>query len=382
MKKITRSNPVWPCIIAGIALFILLSSSCTKMNDTYHDFWKDGEITYPAAPDSLQAFSGKNRIELFWLIFGDRSVTRAMIYWNNKSDSLEIPITRSANQDVDTIDLIMDNLAEGNYAFDIYAFDKDGNRSVESNVVGKAYGEVYRSSLLTRLVNNASLLDNTLLIQWGDPADNTSMGAEVVYTDDNGAEVHRMVEPDADTTIIEGYSATGRYFKYRTLFLPDSTAIDTFYTPYDSVRVLGPRTELSKAGWSVEVSSYDNRSGRVDRLPEKLIDENTGTSWVNLVGPTAFPHTAVIDMGSVQNNIFGVSLFTGGSPENPASMSVYTSNDNVNWQTFGLKSIAKSSGWQYFDFSEPQTFRYLKLVFEDSYGSANIILFEAGVYAR
>src|SRR5690606_30715827 len=100
-------------------------------------------------------------------------------------------------------------------------------------------------------------------------------------------------------------------------------------------------------------------------------------------GPTVYPHTLVIDMGSVQTNIYGVSLYTNGAGENPQSMSVYTSDDNENWETFGIRSIAKlKNEWQYFDFNQPESFRYLKLVFEDSYGSANIILFEAGVYTR
>lgn len=384
MKKIKRSNLIWSSVLPVIAVMIIICSGCSKMNDSYHHFWDNGQIIYPAAPDSLHAFSGKNRIEIFWLIFGDRSLTKAVIYWNNKSDSLEVPISYPENQQVDTIDIIMNNMAEGNYSFDIYTFDKAGNRSVQSNVVGKVYGDAYNSSLLTRILNSASLINDTLHIQWGDPADNTSLGTEVVYTDKNGTEIRRMISPDADTTMITGYDImASHYFKYRTLFLPDSTAIDTFYTQYDSVRVLGPRTNLPATDWSLTVSSYDNRKGRTDRLPENLIDENTATAWVNLVGSSQFPHTATIDLGSVKTDIFGVSLYAGGTAENPASMSVYISEDNENWQPLGLMSVAKiKNEWQYFDFNEPQEFRYLKLVFETSYGSDNIILYEASVFTR
>lgn len=378
MKKNYHYSLICICILS------IAFAACSKINDTYHDFWNNGEKIYPASPDSLKVFSGKNRAELSWLIFGDPSLSRAIIYWNNKNDSLEVPIKHSNDGSVDTMRVMLENLPEGNYSFDIYTFDKDNNRSVEANITGKVYGDEYIKSLLTRLVDNTAFVNDTLHIQWGDPADNTSIGTEVVYEDYNGNEVHRMVSADADTTMITDYdNSLSRYFKYRTLFLPDSTAIDTFYTAYDSVRVLGPRTNLPKAGWSITVSSYDNRNGRKDRLPEKLIDENTATAWVNLVGSSSFPHTAVIDMGSVQTDIFGVSLFTGGTAENPRSMSVYTSDDNVNWQPFGIEDIAQiRNGWQYFDFSQPQTFRYLKLIFETSYGSPNIILYEAGVYTR
>lgn len=370
--------------LSFIVILLLTIASCTKMNETYHDFWKDGQHIYPASPDSLKAFSGRNRIQLQWINIGDPTLAKAIIYWNNHSDSLVIPIDQDELAGNDTMNVFIDSLAEGAYSFDIYTFDKYGNKSVVANAIGKVYGDTYARSLLTRLIKNNSFLDDTLRIQWGDPADATSIGSEIAYKNTNGVEMHRIVAPKADTTIISDYNDNAsKYFEYRTLFLPDSTAIDTFYTKYDSVRVLGPRTNLSKSGWSVTVSSYDNRNGRVDRLPEKLIDENTTTAWVNLVGSTDFPHTAVIDMGAIVTDIYGVSLFTGGTAENPKSMNIYTSDDNETWEPFGLKDIAQvKNDWQYFDFSEPQTFRYLKLVFENSYGSANIILYEAGVYTR
>lgn len=367
----------------GLVLAVFFLGSCSKMDDTYHHFWENGENIYPASPDSLMAYSGRNRVKLTWLIIGDPSLTKAIIYWNNETDSLAIPVKGVSSGSADTMNVILDNLAEGAYSFDIYTFDKYGNRSVVGNVVGKVYGDSYAGSLLTRIVDNNSLLGDTLHIKWGDPADATSLGVELRYTDINGIARTRLVTPDADTTVIPGFDVNAsHYFTYRTLFLPDSTAIDTFYTKYDSVRVLGPRTDLSTAGWTVTVSSYDSRNGRTDRLPEKLIDEKTSTAWVNAVGSTAFPHTAVIDMGTIRTDVFGVSLYTGGTAETPNSMNVYVSDDNVNWQSLGLMSIGKIKGWQYFDFSSPMMFRYIKMVFDDSYGSDNIILYEAGVYTR
>lgn len=368
---------------AGFILVLFCLGACTKMNDTYHKFWENGEKIYPASPDSLSAFSGRNRVELSWLIIGDPSLTKAIIYWNNETDSLVMPIKSASSGSADTMKVILDNLPEGAYSFDIYTYDKYGNRSVVGNVVGKVYGDSYASSLLTRIVDNNSFLDDTLHIEWGDAADASSLGVELRYTDMSGIVRTRLVKADADTTVIPGFDlSASHYFTYRTLFLPDSTAIDTFYTKYDSVRVLGPRTDLSTAGWTVTVSSYDSRNGRTDRLPEKLIDEKTSTAWVNAVGSTAFPHTAVIDMETIRTDVFGVSLYTGGTPETPNSMSVSVSDDNVNWQSLGLMTVGKIKGWQYFDFATPQTFRYIKMVFNGSYGSDNIILYEAGVYSR
>lgn len=383
MKKIKHSNSIWPGMVLGLAIIILLFSRCTKMDNTYHDFWKEGERTYPASPDSLKVFSGENRIEIFWLIVGDRSVTKAMIYWNNKTDSLEVPIKHSVNQGVDTVDIVLDNMPEGNYSFNIYTFDNEGNRSVGANITGKVYGDSYTNSLLTRIVNNASFIDDTLRIQWGDPADATSIGANLIYTDITGAVRERLIAPDADTTVISDFNLNNsHYFKYSTLFLPDSTAIDTFATAYDSVRVLGPRADLPKDSWTVAASSYDSRNGRTDRTPEMTIDNNTSTAWINLVGSTDYPHTITIDMGEIKDNLYGVSLYFTSRNETPQSVDVYISDNGTDWQLMGLFPVAKATGWLYIDFSQPQSFRYFRIKGEIGYGSANIVLYEIGAFTR
>lgn len=367
----------------GVLFALLVMISCSKFNDTYHGFWKDGQRVYPASPDSLSAFSGRDRIKLQWLSIGDPTVTKAVIYWNNGTDSLVVPINTVQPDGNDTITVFINSLAEGAYSFDIYTYDKSNNKSVVSNVIGKVYGDSYGNSLLTRLIENNALLEDTLHIQWGDPADGTSIGTEIVYTNKNGTQTHRYAGPDSDTTLLVDFDPTkSKYFKYRTMFLPDSTAIDTFYTQYDSIRVLGSRLNLSKDHWTLTASSYDNRNGRTDRIPEKAIDENLSTSWVNLVNSSQYPHELVIDMQSIQKDIYGVSLYTGGTAENPANMTVFISNDKENWQPFGLMSIMKKKDWQYFDFPAPAECRYLKIIFESSYGSPNIILFEAGVFTR
>lgn len=379
-----HSYPVWIYIFMGMAILSSLFTACTKMDDTYHDFWKNGEKSYPASPDSLKTFSGKNRIELMWLLIGDPTISNAVIYWNNKTDSMEVPLKNRTNDGIDTIRVMLKDLPEGNYSFDIYTYDEVGNRSVVANATGHSYGEEYVSSLLGRLIKGASYNKDTATIVWGDPADASSIGVEVIYKDTNDVEQQLFIPPHADSTFIGDFAfAAGSTIQYRTLYVPDSTSIDTFYTAYEKTKVLGPRTLLPKAGWSVlDYSSYDNRNGRTDRLPEKGIDDNTSTSWVNLVGPTNFPHTFSIDMGQEMEDIYGASLYVGGTKETPNSMNVYISNNGTDWQLLGLYSVEKTKGRQYFDFNQPQSFRYIRFKFMDSYGSNNIIMYEMGVYTR
>ncbi len=368
---------------AGLAVLAFLVASCTKMNDTYHDFWKNGEKVYPASPDSIQVYSGKNRIGLNWLIIGDPSISKAKIYWNNKTDSMIIPVQRDGKSSADTIRVMLDNLPEGFYAFDIYTYNDKGHQSVVANAVGRSYGQSYSNSLLSRLIDNAFYINNITTLVWGNSADATSIGVELEYMDTTGATRQLFIGPNADSTFIGDFAFTsGSTVKYQTLFLPDSTSIDTFYTKYETVQVLGPRAELPKTGWSATASSYDQRHGDA-RKPFSAIDNNTGSMWVNQISPQLdYPHTLTVDMGAVQNNIYGVSFFANGGGETPSNASIFISDDGTTWQLLGLFSIEKAKGTQYLDFSSPESFRYVKAEFGSGYGSKNIIIYEMGVFTR
>src|SRR5699024_7711205 len=156
-----------------------------------------------------------------WLIVGDPTIRKAVIYWNNRADSMVVPIDKDNSAGIDTMDVFIDNLSEGTYSFEVFTFDQYGNRSVEANTSGKVYGDSYANSLLTRIVENNSYLDNSLNIQWGAPADASSLGVEIEYTDTDGNKTTLLVDPDAETTTINDFGFSySKYFKYRTFFLP------------------------------------------------------------------------------------------------------------------------------------------------------------------
>lgn len=368
---------------AALAALAFLVASCTKMNDTYHDFWKSGEKIYPASPDSIMVSTGKNRIVLSWVIIGDPSISKAKIYWNNKTDSLVVPVNRDGKSSADTMKVSLDNLPEGFYAFDIYTYDDKGNESVVANAVGRSYGQSYTNSLLSRLIDNAFYLNDTATLVWGSPADASSIGVELEYTDTLGTGRQLFIAPQADSTFISDFAfSPGSTVKYKTLYVPDSTSIDTFYTSYETVQVLGPRTELPKTGWSATASSYDQRHGD-GRKPFAAIDGNSGSMWVNQISPQLdYPHSLTIDMGEVHDKLYGVSISSNGGGETPSNASISISSDGTTWQLLGLFSVEKSKGTQYLDFSTPQSFRYVKAEFGSGYGSKNIIIYEMGVYTR
>src|SRR5690554_72263 len=136
-------------IVFGCITFI----SCTKMDETYKDFIKDGEIIFTGKVDSLTALPGKNKVKLQWLLVSDPKITKNVVYWNNFKDSISFDVQKTAG--TDTITSIIDNLTEGVYTFSVFTRDNFGNSSVKADVIGVVYGDNYANTLSNRPLSTA-----------------------------------------------------------------------------------------------------------------------------------------------------------------------------------------------------------------------------------
>ena len=128
-------------IVAGIY-------SCKDMMEFHKEYNKDGEIVYLTKVDSMVSYSGKNRIQLSGYLNNAYNVNKILVYWNEKADSMIFDYVKT--KDMDTLNLIIPNLAEKSYIFDIYTFNAIGNRSIKVSIAGTAYGDFYRGNLVPR----------------------------------------------------------------------------------------------------------------------------------------------------------------------------------------------------------------------------------------
>ena len=218
--------------IAGI-LWIALSVACSKMDD-YKDYVKDGEISYTGKIDSLKIYSGNKRVLVEGLFLSDPKITKCVIYWNSRKDSAVIDVDRSKG--VDTLHYFISDLQDNVYNFEIRTYDKLGNASVPVYSVGTVYGDRYQASLNNRPISKNELFagDLTTTLIFGS-MDRTSgvFATEVDYKDQNNDERRLYLPIDSVNMTLPGY-AIGSEFKYRTMFIPDTSCIDTFYTTYSS----------------------------------------------------------------------------------------------------------------------------------------------------
>ena len=276
-------------ILGGIVI-----NGCKKYDDTYKKFIELGVRDYAQKPDSLKVWSGRNRVKISWLILSDPSIARYKIYWDNKKNSLSGDIKRTTG--IDTVAVVINNLNEGVHYFDIYMYDKYGNSSIGSEVIGNAYGEVYQGSLLQRVVKNLTYNYDQVEIEWSQGSSDLGF-VELYYKDDNGDSVKLIMSADKETDTIRNLNMYNR-FKYRSGYLPDSLNIDTFYTDYDTVE-FDKELELDKSMWKILPLDNDiTQPHWSSRDPSRMWDGSISVSpFAFEANQDGFPVSFTIDLG-------------------------------------------------------------------------------------
>lgn len=239
---------------AATCLFII---SCTKEDD-YKKYTVGGEITYPARIDSVIVQSGDQRVRLRLALGSDPSITKVKVFWNNRADSAESTVART--QAVDTVDMIIENLNEGVYNFDVYTYNSKNNISVVKHGSGNVYGENYASTLSNRTIQSLTQgADGDVLVNWFSPLSGEKE-IELKYKNSKGEDVTQKVPGDAMSTEIVDYKDK-TVLSWRSVFLPDSNAFDTFTLDYSTVELPEYERQLSKSGFSEKILPTDVLEG-------------------------------------------------------------------------------------------------------------------------
>ncbi|MDR2472460.1 MAG: hypothetical protein LBD53_02690 [Tannerella sp.] len=310
--------------ILGVIFALLAFSACDGMTDNYKQYVESGEKVYPAKANFVQAFSGKNRIRLQWLITSDPSITSAVIYWNNKRDSKNITVNRTSG--VDTVSVMLDNMPEQTYNFEIYSTDADGNKSVAAQIIGTVYGDKYRNTLLNRAIQKIEATDDgDLNIVWGS-AETGNISQTVIYTDNKGNKQTVEATVNNSETLLEAPDFD-KSFIMATVFMPDSFALDTFMVTAQTVSFTVQETsaEIDRSKFSVkdlpgDHSENNNATNSLDRIWTN--DYGTaGTPFISKAWALTacddlvpFPYWFTIDMGAAYN-ISELTLYQRGGAD-------------------------------------------------------------------
>lgn len=226
IKKYSLQAFVLLLVVAG-------TWSCTTMDEGYKEFIKDGEISYTGKVDSLKVLSGRNRVQVTGLLISDPKITECRIFWNSRKDSVVVPVTRTGG--IDVLDVMIENLSENVHNFEVRTYDKLGNKSIPVYKIGAAYGDRYQASLINRPIVSHVSTRREMTINFGSIDLGSGVyGTEVTYTDNTNA-VKTVFVPVADKKGILPDFKFFTSYTYRTLFKPDPSCIDMFYSESKTV---------------------------------------------------------------------------------------------------------------------------------------------------
>lgn len=310
-------------VLVGLGCLYLIS--CSKMDASYKDYVVPNGISYVGKADSIMVNSGRRRVRISWLRGTDPNATRAVIYWNNRADSITVPIT--GEKPTDTISVIIDHLAENPYTFQIYTFDQYGHASIKVDALGHSYDSLYESRLLARLADTVIQQGDDAVVKWF-AADATSFASEIKYTDIHGA-IHRFTVPtDLDSTLLKDFKF-GTSLVFRSLYKPDSLCIDTFYTAFDSLFIDVPPQNLNLAlNGDISYESSDCSCGR----STNITDGDKGTFWQPLSADRGDGSVSVvIDLGS-SVTFNELDQFWVQGVDGISGYKVFYSDDNSSWK--------------------------------------------------
>lgn len=335
---------------------ILLSvafAACKKMDSTYRQFVVVDGIVYPGKANKPIVYAGQNRVKISWLRGADPNVASAKIFWNNYADSAAVTIPPTG----DTIFYTINNLPEKSYSFIIKTYDSKGNVSVPVELFGASYGDFYQSSLLVRPVIAGVLYPDSIAIKWGGAdISNGAYAMQVKYTAISGKEQVKSFPVSNVTSVITDMKP-GTLYQYRTVYLPDSLSIDTFYTDYSTSKPF----LFSPGSWKI-IDFSSQHPGDENRVTN-MIDGNPNTRWHAWVGNSQYPHFFTVDMGR-QSMITSFMLYRKTGDDRACdTFKMQVSTDNVTWTDVGTFNFNRliDDGQSYEIPTHPQA-RYFKFI--------------------
>jgi hypothetical protein len=206
----------------GICLFLAYLVGCEDNNSLHQQYIDRGEVFYTGKCDSVKTFAGNERVKFTWLINSDPRIAKTIIYWNERKDSVEIPVVRTQKGYIEMEKILQ--IKEGGYSFIFITKDANGNSSLEVERTVSVYGPRYISFLSNRRLSY-SVAGDELTIKW-DPLESTLVQYTTVkytdYSDPAHPAAKSAVVSNEDTqTLIKGIRL-GDTFSVVSTFLPDN----------------------------------------------------------------------------------------------------------------------------------------------------------------
>ena len=343
-------------ILYGCILSAILYSCQKKNQETdFRNFLGGHEIVYTGAAGPAVVQPGNLRVALKWKASSDPSITKYVLYWNNRADSQIVNI----DTHTDSVRTVIKGLSEYTYSFTIFSYDAKGNKSIPTEVNNvKIYGPVYTSKLLNRGYDAANPYvlnaDGSLTLNFITP-DTININTVIKYTNAAGAASTAILAPDVKTITLPTYKLASP-IQYRSSYIPDRKAIDTFtVADYDTFPRVYSFVQCDKSLFKENPLPNDAGTYEKQTSVSKLWDGSVGPqSYPNIFhsdGDHTMPHVITFDMGKTYDNLSKIEETGRDQSHNPVDFEVWGTNDITNAATSlpgndsGWPAEAKAKGW-------------------------------------
>lgn len=203
----------------ALTMFVACSESNTDNGKA------DPQPVEVTAPANVKSFDGVERVQLSWEQDSQADIAKSIIYWNERKSYKTHTFKSTAESGMQQESLLVENLDEGDYTFEIVNLDKDNNQSVFKSIAAHAYGDDYISELKTRPVEDMVYNEETQEVEIHWQAD-WNLGIRTVV--ERGAQQF-FVKNSAQVTYITHIEEVNE-FKIYTLYCPER-CIDTMKGP-------------------------------------------------------------------------------------------------------------------------------------------------------
>lgn len=348
-----------------ISLLALFMVSCESFMDIHEEYVKDGEKIYAPKVDSVQFIAGQGRVQFGFWLENAPNVKSVEVFWNSRQDSLTTTVSPSTG--LDSFYVVVPDLPEGAYTFEVRTRDNFGHSSLYLTGFGNSYGDFYQSSLLNRRVRTVEQKPEGDLITWFGALDGMTW-TDVRYTT-NSNETKTLRLATGATEILLPDAKRGTTFEFSSSFIPEAHSIDTFATdwePYIGIY------KYDRSGWSVLAVSDETASDGGGK--NTLLDNNLGSFWHSQWdgGNAPVPHWAIIDMTSAKR-IAKIETYKRPGNNDARTIQYFVgpdaNADATTWTKIGETQFISGNDKIDLLIADPSTTlsgRYLKMVLTDS----------------
>lgn len=218
------------------AIFTLLLSicACTLQDEPYKEYYQEASTyIYPQKAENVKIEAGYLRAILSWDRSISPTVNKAVVYWNNKEDSLWVDLTDESIYIGNRCEVAIDNLKEDDYTFYIYTFNAQGTKSLPVEASVTPIGQSAFSGDNVRRLEKAviSQLEEMAIAVWS-TASRSVLHTDFRYASNDGQIKTITVKPgQSETNLTDLDLANPSEFEYRTAFWVTG-CVDTLYSDW------------------------------------------------------------------------------------------------------------------------------------------------------